>query len=101
MHAALLRDAANETTGHENGSACPLNGQRRQAKLSHKGTSYFCALPYLKTISPSRIMQICLRIIVATGSKRLVLGDAACFMKCCHIVRARCVAGLCHQCLCD
>lgn len=71
-----------------------LMGQRRQARLSHRGTSYFCALPWLQDrLILARYRFVCGKI-VATWSKTLVLGDAAYFMNCCCIVRTRELAAL-------
>lgn len=71
-----------------------LMGQRRQARLLHRGTSYFYALSLATGPFHPRSLQICLWTIVAAWSKRQVLGDAAYFMNCYCIVRTCVLAAL-------
>lgn len=81
----FYQDAVNETAGQEDMRACPLNRPEApgEASTQRKRISLRSSVAKGAFCPP---VQICLWIIVATGSKRLVFGDAACFMKCCHIV---------------
>lgn len=74
--------------------ACPLNGPEAPGKAFTQRNFIFLCSSLATGPSHPRSVQICLWKIVATWSKRLVLGDAAYVMNCCCIVRTRELAAL-------
>lgn len=87
------QDAVNETVGQENMRAFSLNTPEAPGEASTQRKHIFLSSSVAEgPFCPP--MHICLWIFVATGSKSLVFGDAACFMKCCHIVGAHGLAAL-------